>query len=73
MAVSTLAYTSYHTVTIGTLIPGWTVAAVFTLLVFAAGLFWARLRLRYDSVWPALLSHTGATLGYMAVCYQILP
>ncbi|MFH1842113.1 MAG: CPBP family intramembrane glutamic endopeptidase [bacterium] len=72
LLLTTLAYTGYHTLTIGLLFQGWAVVMGLTLLVLVAGLFWAWLRERFGSVWPALLSHAGATLGYMTICYLIL-
>jgi membrane protease YdiL (CAAX protease family) len=40
---------------------------VLTGGVLGAGLVWGWLRQRTRSVWPALLSHTGAVIAYLAV------
>jgi membrane protease YdiL (CAAX protease family) len=41
--------------------------AVMTCGVLGAGLFWGWLRRRTGAVWPALLSHGGAVIAYLAV------
>jgi len=67
-----LAFSSYHVLTIERLAPG---PAGFSLMlggVVIAAIAWTWLRRRTESVWPSLLSHAGATLGYLAVCWQVL-
>ena len=70
VALAALAYASYHGVTIGALFGSLPLAALFTTLVWGAGCLWGWLRERYGNVWPALLSHGGATLGYMFVYWD---
>ena len=65
-------FTSYHAITIGRLAPSKTAAALMLAGIFAAALFWTWSRLRWRSVWPALLSHTGATCGYLFICARLL-
>jgi len=67
-----LLFSSYHLVTIGDLAPGIGGLALMFTGVVAAGTFWTWTRWRWNSLWPALLSHTGATLGYMAICAWLL-
>lgn len=67
-----LLFSSYHVLTIGALAPGpGGVALMLTAVVAAAG-FWTWSRRRWNSLWPALLSHTGASVGYLAVCARLL-
>lgn len=70
VAVIALAYAAYHGVTIGALFGSLPLAILFTTVVWGAGCFWGWLRQRYGNVWPALLSHGGATLGYMFVYWE---
>lgn len=65
-------FTSYHAATIGRLAPGLAAASVLLGGVLAGALLWTWLRRRYDSVWPPLLAHTGATCGYLYVCARLL-
>lgn len=65
-------FTSYHVVTIGRLAPTPGAAALMLASVLAGALFWTWARARWDSVWPALLSHTGASCGYLFVCARLL-
>lgn len=67
-----MLFTSYHAVTIGRLAPSREAAALMLAGIFAAALFWTWMRLRWHSVWPALLSHTGATCGYLFICARLL-
>lgn len=64
-----LCYASYHAVTVALLVRVVWVTVLFTLVVLATGCFWGWLRERYGTVWPAVLSHGGATAGYMIVCW----
>ena len=70
VALAALAYASYHGVTIGALFGSLPLAILFTTLVWGAGCLWGWLRERYGNVWPALLSHGGATVGYMFVYWD---
>jgi hypothetical protein len=65
-------FASYHTLTTGALAPGPGGTALMLAGVVAAAVFWTWSRHRWNSLWPALLSHAGATLGYVAVCWRIL-
>ncbi len=65
-------FTSYHAVTIGRLAPTPGAAALMLAGVLAAAMFWTWTRARWQSVWPAVLSHTGATCGYLFVCSRLL-
>lgn len=65
-------FSSYHVATTGALAPGIGGLALMLTGVVAAGAFWAWSRARWGSVWVALLSHGGATVGYMGVCWAIL-
>jgi membrane protease YdiL (CAAX protease family) len=67
-----MLFTSYHAVTIGRLAPSTGAAALLVAGVFGAAMFWTWTRVRWQSVWPALLSHTGATCGYLFICAQLL-
>ncbi len=69
-ALAALAYAGYHGVTLYALFGSLPVAVLILAVVFGAGCFWGWLRERYDNVWPALLSHGGATLGYMVVYWD---
>ena len=71
-ALMALLFTSYHAETIGRLAPTAGAAAVMLAGVLGAALFWTWTRQRWGSVWPALLSHTGATCGYLYVCSRLL-
>ena len=67
-----LLFSSYHVLTIGALAPGpGGVALMLAAVVTAAG-FWTWSRRRWNSLWPALLSHAGASVGYMLVCAKLL-
>ncbi len=65
-------FASYHILTTGELAPGAGGTALMMTGVVAAAAFWTWSRWRWNSLWPALLSHAGATLGYVAVCWRIL-
>ncbi|MEZ4386070.1 MAG: CPBP family intramembrane glutamic endopeptidase [Candidatus Krumholzibacteriia bacterium] len=67
-----MLFSSYHTVTVGALAPSPAAAALMLTLVPAAAAFWTWSVRRWRSLWPAVLSHAGATLGYVAVCRWIL-
>jgi membrane protease YdiL (CAAX protease family) len=65
--IAALFYTGYHPLTVYTFFGSLPVAAFITFMVFFAGLVWGWLRYRFDSVWPAVLGHIGATAGYMVI------
>ena len=71
-ALLVLLFSSYHTVTVGALAPGPAGLALMLGGVVGAAAFWTWSRRRWDSLWPALLSHLGATVGYVAVSWRIL-
>jgi membrane protease YdiL (CAAX protease family) len=62
-------YTSYHVVTLAVLVRDLGSVGLFAVVVWGAGCFWGWLRDRWNSVWPAALSHTGATAGYLVVTW----
>jgi uncharacterized protein len=70
VALAALAYASYHGVTLYALFGSLPMAILILAVVFGTGCFWGWLRERYGNVWPALLSHGGATLGYMVVYWD---
>lgn len=65
-------YASYHGVTVYLLVADEMIALLFMASIFAAGSAWGWLREKTGSVWPALLSHAGATIGYMIVARPLL-
>ena len=65
-------FTSYHAVTIGALAPHAAGRSLMLASVLLAAIFWTWTRQRWGTLWPALLTHSGATLGYLAVCRIIL-
>lgn len=70
IAATAACYASYHVFTVAALLRDPGVVALFSTAVLLAGAFWGWLRERTDSVWPALLSHAGATAGYMFVLWR---
>jgi membrane protease YdiL (CAAX protease family) len=60
-------YSAYHALTVAVLTRSAAVTALITAAILGAGLTWGWLRERYHHVWPALLGHAGATIGYMTV------
>jgi len=60
-------FASYHALTLAILAPGPGQAALMLGAVVAAAGFWTWLRIRTGSVWPPLLAHTGAAMGYTLV------
>ncbi|MBU2502944.1 CPBP family intramembrane metalloprotease, partial [bacterium] len=70
--VLVLLFSSYHVFTVGTLAPGGPGAALMLTGVIAGAVFWTWSRRRWGSVWPAVLSHWGATMGYMLVCAKLI-
>jgi len=67
-----VCYASYHGVTVFLLVADLPVALLFMAAIFAAGSGWGWLREKTGSVWPALLGHAGATVGYMIVAVPLL-
>lgn len=72
LLLPSLLYASYHGVTIPRLMPSPLLAVAALAAVTGAGLVWAWLRERTDSVWPALLSHGAAAAAYTAVAKDLL-
>jgi len=64
-------YASYHAATIGRLVGKISGVVVLTAGVLGAGLVWGWLRRRTGSVWPPLLSHSGAVIAYLAVHFWL--
>ncbi len=62
-----VAFASYHLYTTYNLTESLRVASVLTLGIFFAALLWAVLREHYDTAFPAILAHLGATAGYMTI------
>ena len=67
-----LLFTSYHVLTVGRLATSTGAAALMLAGVLGGAFFWTWSRFHWDSVWPALLSHTGATCGYLYICARVL-
>ncbi|MBK8164892.1 MAG: CPBP family intramembrane metalloprotease [bacterium] len=67
-----LLFTSYHVLTIGRLAPTPAAAALLVAGTLLGALAWTWMRARWQSVWPALCSHTGITCGYLYVCARLL-
>ena len=72
IAVISAGYASYHAVTVYLLVGSAVVAGLFLAAIWVAGLGWGWLRWRTGSVWPPLLAHAGAVLGYMLVARPYL-
>ena len=69
--LTALFYTSYHLITTATLFS----AAQGLLLcsaIFLVGVFWAYLRIRYESIIPAVASHLLADLSLMLIYLKYL-
>ena len=69
--LTALFYTSYHlitTITLFSLAHGLLLSSV----IFLAGVFWAYLRIRYESIIPAVISHLLADLGLMLIYLKYL-
>ena len=62
-----ILYASYHATTIRHLVGDVSGVVLMTGSVLGGGLFWGWLRQYTRSVWPALLSHGGGVLAYLAV------
>lgn len=67
-----LLFASYHAVTVVALAPGMSAAVVMLAGVAAATGIWAWMRWRWGSVWPSLLTHLGASVGYALVAGDIM-
>jgi membrane protease YdiL (CAAX protease family) len=67
-----LLFSSYHVLTIGALAPSPGGLALMLAGVVLAAAFWTWTRWRWRTLWPALLSHAGASVGYMLVCARLL-
>jgi len=71
VVLTALFYTSYHLITTITL---FSVARGLLLssAIFLVGIFWACLRIKYDSIIPAVISHLLADLGLMLIYLKYL-
>lgn len=67
-----LLFASYHVLTVGKLATSTGAAVLMLAGVLGGAFFWTWSRSRWGSVWPALLSHTGATCGYLYICARVL-
>jgi membrane protease YdiL (CAAX protease family) len=67
-----LLFASYHVLTVGRLATSTGAAVLMLAGVLGGAFFWTWSRWRWGSVWPALLSHTGATCGYLYICARVL-
>ena len=65
-------YASYHGVTVYLLVANLPVALLFMTAILVAGIGWGYLREKTGSVWPALLGHAGAVIGYMVVAKPLM-
>lgn len=72
VVLPSVLYASYHAVTISQLVGETMGVVLMTSGVLGAGLIWAWLRRTTGSVWPALLSHSGAVIAYLAVQYWLI-
>lgn len=69
--LTALFYTSYHlitTVTLFSVMQG----LLLSSAIFLVGIFWAYLRIRYESIIPAVISHLLADLGLMLIYLKYL-
>ncbi|MCK5115521.1 MAG: CPBP family intramembrane metalloprotease [Candidatus Aegiribacteria sp.] len=69
--LTALFYTSYHlitTVTLFSLAQG----LLLSSAIFLVGVFWAYLRIRFESIIPAVISHLLADLGLMLIYLKYL-
>lgn len=71
-AILVSLFSSYHLFTVGALAPDRAGAALMLIGVIAGAVFWTWSRIRWGSVWPALLTHWGATMGYMLVWEKLI-
>lgn len=72
IGLTAACYASYHGVTVYLLVADLPVALLFLTVILAAGIGWGYLREKTGSVWPALLGHAGAVIGYMAVAKPLM-
>ncbi len=71
VVLTALFYTSYHlitTVTLFSLLQG----LLLSSAIFLVGVFWAYLRIKYESIIPAVISHLLADLGLMLIYLKYL-
>jgi len=69
--LTALFYTSYHLITTVTLFSA-AQGLLLSSAIFLAGIFWAYLRIRYESIIPAVASHLLADLGLMLIYLKYL-
>ena len=71
VVLTALFYTSYHLITTITL---FSVAhgLLLSAAIFLVGIFWACLRIKYDSIIPSVISHLLADLGLMLIYLKYL-
>jgi len=71
VVLTALFYTSYHlitTVTLFSLVQG----LLLSSAIFLVGVFWAYLRIKYEWIIPAVISHLLADLGLMLIYLKYL-
>ncbi len=71
VVLTALFYTSYHLITTITLFSV-AHALLLSAAIFLVGVFWACLRIKYDSIIPAVISHLLADLGLMLIYLKYL-
>ena len=69
--LTALFYTSYHLITTVTLFSV-TQGLLLSSAVLLVGVFWACLRIKYESIIPAVISHLLADLGLMLIYLKYL-
>ena len=71
VVLTALFYTSYHLITTVTLFSA-AQGLLMSSAIFLVGIFWAYLRIRYESIIPAIASHLLADLGLMLIYLKYL-
>ena len=66
-----IIFTAHHTLVLSAYVP-WYFNALASLGVFTGGLVWSALYARYQSLWPAYLSHLLADIGVFVAGYWVL-
>ena len=66
-----LAFTAHHVIALAAQFP-WPMAALGSLGVFAGGIVWSWLYLRYRSIWPCWVSHVIADVPIFVIGYRMI-
>ena len=69
--LTSVCYASYHGVTVYLLLASVALSLMVVLLIGCVGYFWAWLREKTGSVWPALLMHSAVTWAYVFIWYSL--